>query len=64
MSLVEHILRKITDHAQRFDDLPVKTVESAAVTDEQKAAWSDEMYKQGLQDVWPKGLIRGKVADL
>jgi hypothetical protein len=48
--LVQHILRGLAPHAERFADLATKTVSSAAVTDEQTRQWSQEMYARDLAD--------------
>jgi hypothetical protein len=45
-SLVEHLLR----HARRFADLPLTSVPSAAVTDQDTSQWSKDLYDRDLHD--------------
>lgn len=47
--LVEHVLRKLRAHACYWEGLPEVTVPSAAVTDADTQAWSDEAYARGIQ---------------
>ena len=57
-SLIPHIIRKLNERADRFSDLPEVTVPSAAVTDAETAAWSDESYARDLhEDRKARGLL-------
>lgn len=49
MHLIAHILRTLVPHAERFADLPLKTVPSAAVSDKDTAQWSLESYTRDIE---------------
>jgi hypothetical protein len=47
--LVEHALRALRAHACRWASLPLTSVPSAAVSDEDTAQWSRESYDRDLE---------------
>jgi hypothetical protein len=52
VNLVEHILRRLAEHAREFASLPTVTVPSAAVSDDDTQAWSDHRYMSELVDTF------------
>ena len=46
--LLDHIWRKLKAHVDEWADLPTVTIPSAAITDQQTAQWSHEMYARDL----------------
>lgn len=57
-SLVEHLIRKLQSHSERFSDLPLVVVPSAAVSDQDTAAWSRESYERDVhEDRKARGLL-------
>jgi hypothetical protein len=48
--IAQHILDKIRAHSCHWASLPLTSVPSAAVTDEQTEAWSSEAYERDLDE--------------
>lgn len=48
MRITRRLRRQIAEHKRMFAELPVTTVPSALISDEQTSAWSREMYAADL----------------
>lgn len=55
--LIEHALRALRAHTDKWDGLPTTTVESAAVSDEQVDEWSAELYARDLREARTKRML-------